>query len=197
MDSLTAVFVEGMGAAAATSRILTQLQGRIYGLLYLSPGPVSLDELTDELQQSKGNVSVSVRGLVDWQLVRRVRLPGSRKDHYEAATDFWRVMQEIMERRFRWNLRQVVAAAEETEQAVRASSPRGKGANDRAEFIARRVTTMRDFFTAVDVGLGGFSRGEAFAPQPLQRPLVNVPVEDGQPPKRRPETRMRQGGSRR
>jgi DNA-binding transcriptional regulator GbsR (MarR family) len=197
MDRLTAVFVEGMGAAAATSRILTQLQGRIFGLLYLSPGPVSLDDLTDELQQSKGNVSVSVRGLVDWQLVRRVRLPGSRKDHYEAATDFWRVMQEIMERRFRWNLRQVVAAAEETEQAVRASSPRGKGANDRAEFIARRVTTMRDFFTAVDVGLGGFSRGEAFAPQPLQRPLVKVPVEDGQPPKRRPETRMRQGGSRR
>ncbi|TMC46654.1 MAG: MarR family transcriptional regulator, partial [Chloroflexi bacterium] len=91
MDGITALFVEGMGAAAATSRILTQLQGRIFGLLYLSSGPVTLDELTDELQQSKSNVSVSVRGLIDWQLVRRVRLPGSRKDHYEAATDFWRV----------------------------------------------------------------------------------------------------------
>jgi DNA-binding transcriptional regulator GbsR (MarR family) len=179
MDRLTAVFVEGMGAAAATSRILTQLQGRIFGLLYLSPGPVSLDDLTDELQQSKGNVSVSVRGLIDWQLVRRVRIAGSRKDHYEAATDFWRVMQEIMERRFRWNLRQVVAAAEETEQAVKASPPRGAAATERAEFVARRVTSMRDFFTAVDVGLGGFSRGEAFAPQPLQRAVVKIPIEDG------------------
>src|SRR4030081_1555192 len=136
MDRLTAVFVEGMGAAAATSRILTQLQGRIFGFLYLSSGPVSLDELTDELQQSKSNVSVSVRGLVDWQLVRRVRFPGSRMDHYEAASDFWRVMQEIMERRFRWNLRQVVAAAEETERAIKASPPKGADATEQAQFIA-------------------------------------------------------------
>jgi DNA-binding transcriptional regulator GbsR (MarR family) len=192
MDRLTAVFVEGMGAAAATSRILTQLQGRIYGFLYLSAGPVSLDELTDELQQSKSNVSVSVRGLVDWQLVRRVRIQGSRKDHYEAATDFWRVMQEIMERRFRWNLRQVVAAAEETEHAINASPRRGAGATERADFVAQRVTTMRDFFTAVDAGLGGFSRGEAFTPQPLQRAVVKVPIEDGSSAsERRSSTRRR------
>jgi DNA-binding transcriptional regulator GbsR (MarR family) len=181
VDRITALFVEGMGAAAATSRILTQLQGRIFGLLYLSPRPVTLDELTDELQQSKSNVSVSVRGLIDWQLVRRIRVPGSRKDHYEAATDFWRVMQEIMERRFRWNLRQVVAAAEETERAITASTPRGEDAIELAAFIAQRMAVMRDFFTAVDIGLGGFSRGEAFAPQPLQKAIVRVPVEDGSP----------------
>src|SRR5437660_12124703 len=137
MDQITGLFVEGTGAAAALSRILTQLQGRIFGLLYLSPGPVTLDEITDELQQSKSNVSVSVRGLVDWQLVRRVRVRGSRKDHYEAATDFWRVVQEMLERRFRWNLRQVVAAAEETRQAIAASTA-GGAATERADFIARR-----------------------------------------------------------
>jgi DNA-binding transcriptional regulator GbsR (MarR family) len=192
MDRLTAVFVEGMGAAAATSRILTQLQGQIFGFLYLSPGPVSLDELTDELQQSKSNVSVSVRGLIDWQLVRRLRVPGSRKDHYEAATDFWRVMQEIMERRFRWNLRQVVSAAEQTEEAVEASTQPDADAAERADFIARRVTTLRDFFVAVDVGLSGFTRGEAFAPQPLQRTVVKVPIEDGSSDSgRRPATRRR------
>src|ERR1700674_2375476 len=151
MDRLTALFVEGMGAAAATSGILTQLQGRIFGLLYLQPRPLSLDEITDELQQSKSNVSVNVRGLVDWQLVRQIRMPGSRKDHYEAATDFWRVMQEIMERRFRWNLRQVVAAAEETGRAIKASAPQDADAASHAEFIAQRVTVMRDFFTAVDI----------------------------------------------
>jgi DNA-binding transcriptional regulator GbsR (MarR family) len=176
MDRLTAVFVEGMGAAAATSGILTQLQGRIFGLLYLSPTPVSLDELTDELQQSKSNVSVNVRGLIAWQLVRQLRLAGSRKDHYEAATDFWRVMQEIMERRFRWNLRQVVAAAEETEREVEASRARGTDAVVQADFIAERLAELREFFAAVDVGLGGFTRGESFAPQPLQRVVVTSPA---------------------
>src|SRR5207245_740193 len=108
----------GMGAAAATSGVLTQLQGRIFGFLYLQPDSVSLDEITTELGQSKGNISTTIRGLVDWHLVRRVSVPGSRKDYYQAASDFWRVMQEIMERRFRWNIRQVIAACDETGRAV-------------------------------------------------------------------------------
>jgi DNA-binding transcriptional regulator GbsR (MarR family) len=172
MDDITGLFVEGMGAAAATSGILTQLQGRIFGVLYLHRGSMSLDELTDELQQSKSNVSVSVRGLVDWQLVRQVRVPGSRKANYEAATDFWRVMQEILERRFRWNLRQVVAATEVAERAVGT-------ADEQTEFLVQRLATLRDFFTAVDVGLSAFSRGEAFASAPLRSggTLVKLPVE--------------------
>ena len=177
MDRLTAVFVEGIGAAAATSRVLTELQGRIFGLLYLRPGPVSLDEITTELQQSKGNVSVNVRGLVDWHLVRQVRIPGSRKDHYEAATDFWRVMQEILERRFRWNLRQVMAASEETARELETSPARGAEARAHAEFMTQRLTALRAFFVALDAGLSGLTRGESFAPPPAQRALVQVPVE--------------------
>src|SRR5438874_8999299 len=118
MDRVTALFVDGMGAAAATSGILSQLQGRIFALLYLRDGPVALEEIAAELEQSKSNISVNIRGLVDWHLVRRTRVPGSRKDRYEAATDFWRVMLEIMERRFRWNVRQVLAATVEAEHAA-------------------------------------------------------------------------------
>lgn len=176
MDRLTALFVEGMGAAAATSGILTQLQGRIFALLYLHQGPMSLDDVTAELQQSKGNVSVNIRGLIDWQLVRQLRIPGSRKDHYEAATDFWRVMQEIMERRFRWNLRQVLAAADETQRAIAAAPGEVRGAGaQQAAFIAERLEVLRGFFAAVDAGLSGFTRGESFAPQPLQRIFVEGP----------------------
>lgn len=178
MDRPTGLFVAGMGAAAATSGILTQLQGRIFGVLYLHQGPMSLDELTDELQQSKSNVSVSVRGLVDWQLVRLLRISGSRKDHYEAATDFWRVMQEILERRFRWNLRQVVAAADEAERLIAQDAPAaGRAAEERIPFLIGRLDALRDFFGAVDAGLSGFTRGESFAPEPLRGVLVKLAVE--------------------
>ena len=175
MDRLTALFVEGMGAAAATSGILTQLQGRIFALLYLHQGPMSLDDVTAELQQSKGNVSVQIRGLIDWQLVRQLRIPGSRKDHYEAATDFWRVMQEIMERRFRWNLRQVLAAAEETQHAAAGRREAGGPDARQVAFIQQRLDVLRGFFAAVDTGLSGFTRGESFTPQPLQRIFVDGP----------------------
>src|SRR2546430_10657582 len=126
MDRVTALFVDGRGAEAATSGILSQLQGRIFALLYLRDGPVALEEIASELEQSKSNVSVNIRGLVDWHLVRRTRVGGSRKDHYEAATDFWRVLQEIMERRFRWNVRQVLASVAETERALAESGGGGR-----------------------------------------------------------------------
>src|SRR4029450_13707865 len=104
LDQARAVFVDGMGAASATSGVLSQLQGRIFAHLYLQDHPLSLDEIAEGLQQSKSNVSTNIRGLVEWHLVRRVAVANSRKDHYEAVADLWRVMQEIMERRFRWDI---------------------------------------------------------------------------------------------
>ena len=181
MDRLTGIFADGIGAAAATSGVITQLQGRIFGLLYLQEEPLSLDEITDELQQSKSNVSVQIRGLVDWQLVRQVRVPGSRKDHYVAATDFWRVMQEILERRFRWNLRQVLATVEEAGRGVDAGGP-----SNTDEFVRGRLNAMRDYFLAVDAGLGAFSRGEPMAPEAMRDSVVSrIPIEDGSGPVQR------------
>jgi DNA-binding transcriptional regulator GbsR (MarR family) len=168
MDRATAIFVEGMGAASATSGVLTQLQGRIFGFLYLQPGSVSLDEITTELGQSKGNVSTNIRGLVDWHLVRRVSVAGSRKDHYQAASDFWRVMQEIMERRFRWNIRQVIAACDETERATSEAPRRSRADARERAFVAERLGALRAFGAAVDAGIGAFSQGNPITPETMR-----------------------------
>ncbi|MBJ7595597.1 MAG: hypothetical protein JF886_12195 [Candidatus Dormibacteraeota bacterium] len=163
MDRVTGIFVEGMGASSATSGILTQLQGRIFGLLYLKDQPLSLDDITDELQQSKSNVSVQIRGLLEWHLVRQVRIVGSRRDHYVAATDFWRVMQEIVERRFRWNLRQVLASTDETERALTSRPGAGRDA-----FVRERLAALRAYFIAVDTMLEALSHGEATTSDPMR-----------------------------
>jgi HTH-type transcriptional regulator, glycine betaine synthesis regulator len=171
-----AVFVDGMGTASATSGVLSQLQGRIFALLYLEDHPLSLDEIAEALQQSKSNISTNIRGLVEWHLVRRVAVPGSRKDHYQAADDFWRVMQEIMERRFRWNIRQVIAACDETGRAAEAGGSGSRaGERDRA-FVQRRLEALRAFAAAVDAGIEAFARGEPIAPTSLQKIQV-IPIE--------------------
>src|SRR5882724_3382115 len=94
MDRSTATFVDGLGAAASTSGILNQLQGRIFALLYLQPRPIALEDIAAELEQSKSNVSVNIRGLVEWHLVRRMRVAGSRKDHYFKPHPRARVWEE-------------------------------------------------------------------------------------------------------
>src|SRR2546427_4041464 len=162
MDRSTAIFVDGLGAAAATSGILNQLQGRIFALLYLQPRPVALEDIAAELEPSKRNVAVNIRGLVEWPRVRRTGVAGSRKDHYEAATDFWRVMQEIMERRFRWNLRQVLATAAETARAV--GEERGPRRTERV-FLERRLEALRAFFAAVDAASAPSPRENSSRPR--------------------------------
>ncbi len=162
MDRVTGIFVDGMGAASATSGVLTQLQGRIFALLYIQPRPLSLEEIAADLEQSKSNISVNIRGLADWHLVRRVQVAGSRKDHYEAATNLLRVMQQIMERRFRFNLRQVLATVEETQRAAESSPAE-------ADVIKNRLTALHFFFTVLDASVDAFARGQPFDTKPFEQ----------------------------
>ena len=163
MDRATAIFVDGIGAASATSGILTQLQGRIFALLYVEGRAMSLDEIAAELQQSKSNISTTIRNAVEWHLVRHVNVPGSRKDHYEAATDFWRVMQEIMERRIRWTARQVVATVQETTRIIGETVPRTAKDKRRDDFTTARLFALGAFFAAVDQNITALTEGGAFA----------------------------------
>jgi DNA-binding transcriptional regulator GbsR (MarR family) len=162
MDRVTATLADGLGAAAAASGILTQQQARIFGLLYLSARPLSLDEIAAELSQSKSNVSLNIRVLVEWHLVRRRPMPGSRRDHYEAATDFFRALQEIFERRFRWTVRQVLAAVADA-RAAALESRRAAGPE-----VEERLSRLETFFGLIDAGIGAFVRGEAFPAEKLR-----------------------------
>jgi DNA-binding transcriptional regulator GbsR (MarR family) len=168
IDQARAVFIEGMGAASATSGVLSQLQGRIFAVLFLEDHPLSLDDIAHALQISKSNVSINIRGLIEWHLVRRVTVPNSRRDHYEAAADFWRVMQEIMERRFRWNIRQVIAACDETARTARDGRSGSRASERDRAFLERRLEALRSFAAAVDAGIEAFGRGEPIAPQTMQ-----------------------------
>ena len=58
--------------------------GQIYGLLYMTGRPLSLDDIAQELTMSKGNASINIRVLEDWGAVHKVSVSGSRRDHYHA-----------------------------------------------------------------------------------------------------------------
>ncbi len=68
---------------------LPKLMGQVVGLLLFSDGPLSLTDITEELQVSKGPVSQIMRRLREHNLVRRIWVPGSRRDYYEAEQDIF------------------------------------------------------------------------------------------------------------
>ncbi len=66
---------------------LPRSMGQIYGLLYLSPEPLSLDDVVRLLGISKGSASMGTRQLLAWGAVRQVWVPRDRKDYFEAIAD--------------------------------------------------------------------------------------------------------------
>jgi DNA-binding transcriptional regulator GbsR (MarR family) len=61
--------------------------GQIFGCLYLSPTPLSLEEVAQRCRMSKGNASIHLRTLHGWGAVHRTSSLGTRKDYYRAETD--------------------------------------------------------------------------------------------------------------
>ena len=71
---------------------LSEIAGQIYALLYLSPEPISLNEMVEKLKISKASASVNIRALEGWGAARKVWVKGNRRDHYVADGDIWKIV---------------------------------------------------------------------------------------------------------
>jgi DNA-binding transcriptional regulator GbsR (MarR family) len=60
--------------------------GEIYGLLFISPAPLCLDDCRIRLNISKGSTSQGLKILRSFGAIRTVYIPGDRKDYYVAET---------------------------------------------------------------------------------------------------------------
>ena len=61
--------------------------GQIYGLLYLSPKALSLDDIAEALRISKASASTGTRQLLTWRAIHQVWVHGERRDHFEIEPD--------------------------------------------------------------------------------------------------------------
>lgn len=72
---------------------LPRSSGQIYGLLFSSAEPLSLDDMVDALGMSKASASIGTRQLMSWGLIHQAWKPGERRDFFEAVTDPAAVIQ--------------------------------------------------------------------------------------------------------
>ena len=84
-----------MGSRWGVSRSVAQ----IHVLLYLSDRPLPADEIADQLDIARSNVSVGLKELQGWGLVRMVHFLGDRREHFEAVQDITQLFRVIVEER--------------------------------------------------------------------------------------------------
>jgi predicted transcriptional regulator len=86
LDPGTQHFVERMGLHWENDG-LPRIAGRIFGLLLLTPGACSLDDLAETLGVSKASISTDARRLEQLGFLERTSRPGDRRDYYRASND--------------------------------------------------------------------------------------------------------------
>ena len=86
---------------------INRTMAQIYVLLYLEGAPLHTDDIMQQLDISRGNANMNLRSLVEWNIVRKMRKPGSRKDFYVAEKDLWDATAQIIRERERREIRPV------------------------------------------------------------------------------------------
>jgi DNA-binding transcriptional regulator GbsR (MarR family) len=130
-------FVEAWGAMGSLWGINRSV-ARVHALLMASEEPISLDEIAERLQISKGNASMSLRELRTFGVVRQVEVPGDRRDFYVTEPDVWTMFFRILRERKR---REFDPALEAIHRLVEAPGASG-AVRGRLEQMADLLTTM-------------------------------------------------------
>ncbi|MFD1737841.1 GbsR/MarR family transcriptional regulator [Bacillus salitolerans] len=86
--------------------------GRLYGLLFFSDQPLTLDEMKEELGMSKTSMSTSVRSLLDLNMVDKVWVKGVRKDLYSVEEDWYQSFFDFFTIKWRTGITMNISAIE-------------------------------------------------------------------------------------
>lgn len=120
--------------------------GAIFAVLYLSPTPLSLDDIVQETGLTKGAISTEIRALARMGLVHRSTKLGDRKDYYEAETDFYVAIRSILKERQNSEFDRAVRSVKETLETMEENWVE----NEEWQFVYERVEALQEFFDAID-----------------------------------------------
>ncbi len=88
--------------------------GQIYALLFLSPQPLHADDIAEALGFSRSNVSMGLKELQSWRLVKLVHQVGDRRDYFETPRDVWEIFRILMEEKRRREIDPTLTLLRET-----------------------------------------------------------------------------------
>ncbi len=139
-------FIQGM------SRIshfwgFPKAMGSIFGAVYLSPQPVTLDDLVAQVGVTKGAVSTNIRSLERLGMVHKQIQVGDRKDYYVAETDFWKIVRGVLREREKNEFDQALRTVGDSLALVEKAGPEEA---ELAGFYRERMGALQRFFDRLD-----------------------------------------------
>ena len=146
-------FIQGMSRIGSFWGF-PKAMGAIYGVVYLSPDLVGLDELVEQAGVSKGAVSTNVRTLERLGMVHKKMKLGDRKDYYIAEADMWKIVRGVLKEREKTEFGLALDTVGESLQMVETvTDPIDPELN---AFYKERMEGMQSFFNSLDSMVAAF-----------------------------------------
>jgi DNA-binding transcriptional regulator GbsR (MarR family) len=73
--------------------------GQIYAVLFVAAEPLCADDIVERLGVSRSNVSMGLKELQSWNLVRLRHVQGDRRDFFTTPEDIWTIVRTLAEQR--------------------------------------------------------------------------------------------------
>jgi len=138
---------------------LNNVMAQLYAILYLSKEPLSLNDMTEQLRISKGSVSINIRALEGYGVVRRVWVKGSRKDYYEAEIDITKVVLDRIKSMASKRLSEIGNMLESIYQVLNSISSGDKEERELLVTFRGRIDKLKSFHTQAQSLFNLFNSG--------------------------------------
>ena len=123
--------------------------GQIYALLFLSEHPLNADQIVDKLGLSRSNVSIGLKELRAWNLVRLTHLPDDRRDHFSTPDDLWEIVRILVSERKRREIDPTLSKLRELEMQ-KPSTQEDVHAHNRIAELSRLIELLSNWYDDMD-----------------------------------------------
>jgi DNA-binding transcriptional regulator GbsR (MarR family) len=135
-------FVQTWGALGSQWGI-NKTMAQIHALLMVNNEPISMEDVMEELQISRGNASMNLRALMDWGIVYKEYKAGERREFFTAEKDLDELAIKIARERSKREIKPALKVLKEV------STIDSKATEEERHFVDQ-TTKLYDFVLKAD-----------------------------------------------
>ncbi len=124
---------------------LNNIMAQLYAVLYMNNKPMSLTDMLNRLKISKGSVSVNIRALERYGVVRKVWVKGSRRDYYEAEQNISKVIMDRVKSMAQGRLSEIEDMLDSTSEALRKTNFQSEEDIASKKVFEQKLDDLRQF----------------------------------------------------
>jgi len=149
LEKINDKFVDGLTKTLPHWGI-SKVSAQIFAYLQTQNGPVSLNEIVENLYISKGNVSLNIRFLDDLNVIRKVWVKGDRRDYYESVVSLSDFVMKLLGKKIKADVSLTLEHIQESITLLQNAITICKGNEaDKARYFMQKLQGQRSFYEAL------------------------------------------------